>query len=64
MIKFMKAKDLKFTHGKGHICNLCERNCSCRQLGRIKDYAKNEAGVYQLSIQIFCCEEFRRKEKS
>lgn len=61
----MKEDDLKFLHGKGHICNYCDfskDSWTCRSIEHIKNYAQIERGIYVISIQIFDCSIFKRKK--
>lgn len=63
MDKGMTAEDIKFTHGKGNICNLCGYSSVCHRINRIKNYAESDEGIYNISIQIFACDRFKRKEE-
>ncbi len=61
MSKGMKVKDIKFLYGKGDICRFCKL-ISCARAHRIRKHAEKEEGIYNLSLQIFACDYFKRKE--
>ena len=60
----MNKEDTKFLHGKGHICNYCDFNKDlCYNVKYIKDYARKERNINEMSIQIFNCSLFTRRNK-
>lgn len=59
----MKREDIKFLHGKGHICNYCDSNKEpCHSVRDIKKYAQEERNISEMSIQIFACSLFKKEE--
>ena len=60
----MNKENLKFLHGKGHICNYCDFNPNiCRSIQLIKEYARKERAIHVISIQIFDCSVFKKEKE-
>ena len=55
----MKKEDVKFLHGKGHICRYCDLDYKdvCHAIKHIKNFAK-EKDINSMSIQVFDCSFF------
>jgi len=56
----MEKKDIKFLHGKGHICRYCDLGYRdvCHAVNHIRDFAKEEKDINLMDVQIFDCSFF------